>query len=355
VLQKGVVLLALAFVAGCGSSVPADKPEPVERHLVYQKLTGEFGIWIADVNGSRPRLLVRHGISPEISPDGKWVAYMDECRHAESPTCDRAYVVPTAGGKPRRLADGVFLMTWSPDSRRIFVDREEDAAGAPLTRIDVATGEEEEVTLPSGTVSDRSFSPDGKRMVFAVDTRKNPVGADRPDLFVAQSDGSEPERITDTGDSASPVWGPKSIAFARVLPDRGWDDSGEIWQIQPDGTGRTAITGPLPKRFLDEGSHGLIPIDWSDDGSALLVGWLNSWGSTPVAVDPGTGKISELGEWSVTVTATVGLSDDGRLVLVDTGEGAEAPIEKERILILPYAGGDPLLDLHGVSWPSWNR
>jgi len=73
VLLKGVALLAFAFFAGCGSSMSTEKPEPIERHLVYERLIGETGIWIADVDGARPRLLLPDGGAPEISPDGKWV------------------------------------------------------------------------------------------------------------------------------------------------------------------------------------------------------------------------------------------------------------------------------------------
>ena len=42
-LPKGAALLALAFIAGCGSSMSADKPEPIESHLVYEKVTGDEG------------------------------------------------------------------------------------------------------------------------------------------------------------------------------------------------------------------------------------------------------------------------------------------------------------------------
>ena len=84
VLQKGAALLALALVAGCGSSMSADKPEPIERHLVYEKIVGERGIWIAGADGSNPKLLVAEGeyheISfPQISPDGTQVAYVGDC------------------------------------------------------------------------------------------------------------------------------------------------------------------------------------------------------------------------------------------------------------------------------------
>ena len=265
VLQKGAALLALVLVAGCGSSIASDTPEPVTRHLVYDKVR-ETGI---------SRLLVRDGGSPAISPDGKWVAYLDD-------SVGNLYVVPSSGSKPKLLARGLYsTVIWSPNSERIAArlhGDDWDSSGPrrgdeALVSIDVASGDQ--VTLARGDAPwGWSFSPDSKRIVYAMTHGSNPdrFNGTNIDLFVSSSDGGDADRITDTGDAAYPVWGPEAIAFAKLIPYGGWGRH-EIWRIRPDGSGLETISGPPPKRFLGSGWVGLIPVGWSDDGRALLGAW----------------------------------------------------------------------------------
>ena len=60
------------FPLACGSVERAAGPDPggrkpVERHLVYEKLIGEKGVWIADVDGGHARLLVRDARAGDLS------------------------------------------------------------------------------------------------------------------------------------------------------------------------------------------------------------------------------------------------------------------------------------------------
>ena len=359
-MLKSAALFAVVLItAGCGSVDKAAGPQPVERHLVYEKL-GQRGVWIADVDGGHARLLIRGGRAPAISPDGRWVVYVS-CDPEDELACKGTFVISTSGGKPRKLSSDVATRrpgagSWSPDSKRIVVSRgspsgEEQA----LISIDLASGKE--LKLAVGSSWNWSFSPDGKQIVYV---RAGPAasasGMESTDLFVVDSTGGDPKQITHTGDSAAPVWGPKSIAFARLLPNGQWGRS-EIWQVQPDGSGLQTITGPLPKQYRSENGgdtkEGLIPVAWSEDGRALLGGFL--WSSViPVAVDPESGEIRDLGKSEFPYA--VAISRDGRAALAYT----YPPIggfsdDSATVLIVPYAGGKEKIVARGAGSPSWNR
>ena len=170
------------------------------------------------------------------------------------------------------------------------------------------------------------------------------------DLYVADLDGGgDPKAITDTGDSGYPAWGPKSIAFAKLIPYKGFGRN-EIWRIQPDGSDRSPITDSSWKHYTGWHCIGLEPIDWSADGSALLASWHCEAVGESVAVDPQTGATRSLGEG----TLTVGLSHDGRFALTQWGDERVGQ-KRESVLIYPYAGGAAKVVARGASSPSWNR
>jgi Tol biopolymer transport system component len=177
VLKRAALVAVVLAVVGCGSMEKTGGPEPesTERHLVYEKIIGERGIWIADVDGGKPRLLFAGGRAPQISPDGEWVAYLDECDPSTA-LCS-IFLVPVSGGKSRLLARGSYgEFSWSPDSNRIAAARlldEEDLAETLLT-LDVASGDS--VTLAEGHLYGWSFSPDGKQIVYAVAQEPSPEG-----------------------------------------------------------------------------------------------------------------------------------------------------------------------------------
>lgn len=360
-LQKGAALLAVAFLAGCGSSIATDKPEPIERRLVYEKIVGERGIWIADVDGSNPRLLVPRGNQPAISLDGKWVAYSGECRDWDTSACNTLYIVSTRdAARPRRLSTVVGgTITWSPDSKRVVGESMDN-----LLSIEVESGKAVEVA--KGPFSGWSISPDGKQVVFAREEKPNGdlLSGFDVDLFVADVGGGDAKRITDTDDATRPVWGPTSIAYSRLIsclappelqPVAGCRNNTwgrhEIWQVQPDGSGMRSITGTLPGPFQMQGCVGLDPVAWSEDGRELLAGWLCEFSHEPVAVDPESGKIRTLGGGA----SAAGLSRDGRFALVEGGGGAEPSPKEQNVMIVPYAGGKPDVVATGAVAPSWNR
>ena len=100
---------------GGGTSAVSDRVSPQEPFSICV---------VARDSGERRRLTspppgANGDLSPAVSPDGETVAY----RHFESGGVSEIYIVPVAGGEPRRMtfSDAVKSSpSWTPDGRDIL-------------------------------------------------------------------------------------------------------------------------------------------------------------------------------------------------------------------------------------------
>jgi len=117
-------------------------------------------------------LSIRRVADPQISPDGRWVAYTvsDTDRSANKRT-GQIYLVSVSGGDPRQLTSGPQSATsprWSPDGRTIAFVRAVD--GSPqIWTIDVQGGELKKITSLAAGADGPVWSPDGKWIAFTSD------------------------------------------------------------------------------------------------------------------------------------------------------------------------------------------
>jgi Tol biopolymer transport system component len=325
----GLVLVA----AGCGDEREGG------RFLVYTKglNTGDPAVWIARVDGTHPRVLVRHGFFGALSPDGRWVAYgrclasRERCQTEDAAFA--LFLVGTSGGKPRLLARGATYASWSPRSDRIVALR-----GNRLVSLDLDGNVRvlDDGPAPIGW----SFSPDGKRVVYAESRKRTRCASD---LLVVPADGGE-ERVLTRGRDIFPVWGPRWIAFSRYPKTCAF--ARRIWRVRPDGTGMRPVTGPPPRRLARNGYYGFNPVDWTPGERLLLAGLSSEWGPEAIRVDVRTGAFRKLGGYALE------LSRDGRFALVDTAN-VEAP---QTVWAVALAGGRRRVLVYGdVAAASWNR
>lgn len=97
---------------------PAFSPDG--SRIAFRSERDGGGIYIVPALGGSERLLVRDGRSPAFSPDGKWLVYLTGGRG----TVVSLFVMPAAGGEPRRLfagGDVAGKAIWAPDSARVMV------------------------------------------------------------------------------------------------------------------------------------------------------------------------------------------------------------------------------------------
>jgi Tol biopolymer transport system component len=101
---------------------------PDGGQIAFHSRRGDGGIYLVPSLGGDERLLVRGGYYPRFSPDGQWIAYStsnDDLRES------RVFIVPAAGGSPRRVGEDIVLAlepVWSPDGKSLLIIGE-DAVG----------------------------------------------------------------------------------------------------------------------------------------------------------------------------------------------------------------------------------
>jgi dipeptidyl aminopeptidase/acylaminoacyl peptidase len=245
--------------------------------------------------------------SPQVSPDGRWVAYTVGTIDAAKDKRDTdLYMVAWDGSQRIRLTStpesSESQPRWSPDGRYLAFlasrgDDEEKKMGAQVWLLDRSGGEAQKLTDIKGGVADYAWSPDSKRLVLVVDDfdpssdpekmegwkRKTrpPIVIDR---YHFKSDGggyltrlyshlaifdvaAKKADVLTSGafDDSDPAWSPdgQSIAFVTNRapdPDRSEDADLYVIDARPGAAARQVTANP--------GRVGGTPA-WSPDGKWL--------------------------------------------------------------------------------------
>jgi serine/threonine-protein kinase len=181
-------LLIMAAIDGSGGPEPLFQEPGVAQFagsvspsnvLAYTKATPTGGrdIWVMALDDRRPRPFVATSafeISPEFSPNGKWIAYVSR----ESGESD-IYVAPYPGpgGIRRVTSGGAISPAWSRDGRTLFYQADEGFMAVSVTGdADLRFGAPRRLFDGTRFLTDsrddgpRAYdvSPDGKRFLMLV-------------------------------------------------------------------------------------------------------------------------------------------------------------------------------------------
>lgn len=284
----------IAFVNAPGYVIPPETTWPEDTLPGGLWVIGSDGTGLKSLAGKTPDSVSFPGWSPKWSPDGRWIWARDIKGRIWKVTPDGDSLVLLHPG-----VGGDFAI--SPDGRKLAFDSNDESLWVRGVRIlNLETGKQKSV-LPYGM--DPSWSPDGSRlvcngwlwevniwtpgimlvdtsgenvqMVYEVGDRLNiNVPSFSPDgkrisfhmyddgvdhVWVVNADGTNPRRITKKG-GAFPSWSPdgKEIVYTRMtefistgvrefaIPP-GAEGIGDLYVINPDGSGETRLTYFYPR------------------------------------------------------------------------------------------------------------
>ncbi len=179
--------------------------------MVYcSRGNGPQSIWIKDLRTGKNRLLAQSNQGGDdyshvmLSPDGKQVAALfNDIQKATFPTGQGIVVISTAGGSPKRVADGGRrIRGWTPDGRYLLLWS--IAGKGQISLLEVATGKSSVIVQSP----DRGFgmprlSKDGRWLAFNESTGP---------LYLAPVHGTqaieEREWMKIAGTGGFPAWSP---------------------------------------------------------------------------------------------------------------------------------------------------
>jgi dipeptidyl aminopeptidase/acylaminoacyl peptidase len=302
--------------------------------------------------------------APQISPDGKWVAYtISEWDKKDNRRVSHIYTVSTGGGRSTKLTNGDKGETspqWSPDSARIafLADRNK---GTQIWVIPAFGGEAEQLTTEESDIQAFRWSPNGRFIAFTNrDVPKDKAERekkkkDKFDTIVVDSDfryshlwtinveTKEKKRLTEGDFSVSQQrWSPDSTQIAFVRSQSGMQESSFI-DISDDRNTDIYIVpanGGTPVQLTSNPASDTNP-QWSPDGRSIAYIANNepkSWAAkndVMITATKGDTPINLTANFFESAGPSMHWSPDGKSIFFTSGKGVYT-----HIFSVPSSGGE---------------
>lgn len=198
---------------------------------------GQYELYEMDLAGNINRLTENLGIltSPEISPDGRQVAFT----RGDGVDTTSIWLMNRDGSNPREIYRQGWDPTWSPDGSQILFATSVSGYGIQLAAVNLDGSGFQRISDLPDLRGRNDWSNDGRWLVtYSGKPWKR-------ELFMMNPDGSDPFQVSPAGgNSQGPSFSPDGgwIAFTSYF-DRYNDEHGcEIYIIKIDGSGLKRLT-----------------------------------------------------------------------------------------------------------------
>lgn len=213
--------------------------------------TAEGDLWKSNVRGGPAQRLTTHPgyeTNAAISRDGQWVAFSASYEGAQD-----AYVMPLAGGLPRRISydnGGVLVLGWTAQGEVLISTQNTDG---PASRRIVAAVDPLKLTrrvFPVADANDAVLDDAGTTLYFTRfglamtnDNVRNYRGGAHAQLWRFALDGKSEAQPMHTdaavrdGNNKRPMWWQGRVYY---ISDESGSDN--LWSMLPDGSDRRALT-----------------------------------------------------------------------------------------------------------------
>ena len=172
-------------------------------------------VWTVEAIGGVARPVTMHeahDVNPVFSPDGKWIAFSAN-RHGQYDV----FVSPAVGGKPRRLtfdSAGDIVTGWTPDGKNVvFASSRSTEFPSNMTCYTVPVEGGAERRLQLFEAKETHFAPGGGAVAFVRGPgswyRRGYRGSSNDQIWLANPDGTAQRPLTTfDGQDGSPMWSP---------------------------------------------------------------------------------------------------------------------------------------------------
>ena len=225
-----------------------------ETRIAYiSKLTGAKELYLMDYDGFNPRRLTKDrslNLSPEWSPDGRWITYTSY--RDGNPDI---FTLDLGTGQRWKIVDFPALNispSWSPSGSHLAFASTQ-GGNLQLYLINRDGADLKQLTIGLGDSLSPSWSSTGQELAFV----SNRGGT--PQIYIIGRDGTNLRRLTFNGRyNTSPAWSPKKnwIAYTCQI-----ERLMRICLITPDGTRQVQLT---------DGAGGQEDPAWSPDSRYLV-------------------------------------------------------------------------------------